>query len=88
MQQEYNAHIDEMNEGEYIRGFNAASILADYEPELLNEIVPDNNPSDNFFDGFFAGKLYYQQELEQDEQLRDFFTIRNRTNERDDEREL
>ena len=88
MQQEYYAPLNEMNEREYIRGFNAASILADYEPEVLNEIVPDNNPSDNFFDGFFAGKLYYKQELEQDEQLREFFTIRNSTNEREVDKEL
>ena len=47
---------------EYTTGFNDAYILASAEPVLLEDIVRGVNPSNVYFEGFFAGKEQYQQE--------------------------
>jgi len=47
---------EQLNIEEYVAGFNNAVLLAEYEPEFLEEVVPSLNPSNNYFEGFFAGK--------------------------------
>lgn len=48
---------------DYRRGFNNAYLLANYEPDLLSQIIPSLQPSNQYFSGFFAGKG--QWEIEQ-----------------------
>jgi len=47
---------------EYTTGFNHAYVLASAEPVLLEDIVRGINPSNVYFEGFFAGKEQWQQE--------------------------
>lgn len=75
-------------ENDYAKGFNHSMILADWRPELLNDILPSLNPTNTYFEGFFAGKEQWDleqtnQELTELENLRE----NNRSNERELERE-
>lgn len=58
-------------EQEYIKGFNHAYLVAEFRPELLQQIVPENNSASDYCDGFFAGKEQWElgKEREQLEEL-------------------
>ncbi|MGN6418593.1 MAG: hypothetical protein ACTHMC_13945 [Pseudobacter sp.] len=43
-------------EQEFIKGFNNGYLLAQYEPELLNKLLPDLKPGNNYVDGMLSGK--------------------------------
>jgi hypothetical protein len=76
-----------INENDFAKGFNHSIILAEFRPELLNEIIPSINPTNTYFDGFFAGKE--QWEVEQtNQQLQKLNSLREkgRSNEMDLER--
>jgi hypothetical protein len=87
MGREYIDSEENLNEREYARGFNAATIIADYQPELLNEIVRSNNICDNYFDGFFAGKQFCLDEISHNQELEDLQSLRSESKERDNELE-
>lgn len=67
---------------EFVRGFNDAYILAAHEPTLLSDMCRSLNPSNDFFDGFFAGKDQWQieQELNNEKELG---ALRSRSKEKD-----
>lgn len=58
--------IEEQYIEDYAEGFSDAAILAYHAPELLSEIEQDNNPKTDYFSGFFAGKGYYEQEMQKE----------------------
>ncbi len=71
---------------DYTQGFNHASILADHYPEMLSEIVPENNLDNDYFTGFFDFKNYYRdQQINKD--LEELEALRN-SNTKDLDREL
>ena len=71
---------------EYASGFNDAAILAIHAPDMLHEIEQDNNPQTDYFEGFFAGKDYYQEQ-QQSKELEELDGLRNRSKDRDIEHE-
>ena len=46
----------------YIKGFNSSYILAKHKPILLNKITRSLTPSNNYLQGFFAGKKQHEME--------------------------
>jgi len=74
-----------MQEQEYMKGFNNAYLLATYRPELLQEIIPDNNSIGDYYTGFFAGKEQWEFDKEQ-EKLQELTSLRD--DERINDREL
>lgn len=62
---------------EFVTGFNHAYILAVHEPSLLEQITPKENPNNEYFDGFFAGKEEWHREQQQKDQLNELQAIRN-----------
>ncbi|MCK9404391.1 MAG: hypothetical protein M0Q26_13455 [Chitinophagaceae bacterium] len=53
--------------GEYVRGFNHAYLLAEHEPQLLSDITRSVNPSNEYFEGFFSGKAEWELEQSKSE---------------------
>ncbi|NOT91959.1 hypothetical protein [Ferruginibacter sp.] len=70
---------------DYTSGFNHAYILAEYSPELLADIDQSNNPVNDYFEGFFAGKEHYQMEQEQSKELDELGVLRSNSKDRDKE---
>lgn len=75
MQHTINTEVQDNSE--YTLGFNHAAILADFAPEILNDISQVNNEVSDYFDGFFAAKEYYKAEIEQTQNENTFQKIRN-----------
>ena len=67
---------------EFVRGFNDAYILAAHEPVLLSDMSRSLNPTNDFFEGFFAGKDQWQIEQEKSNE-RELSALRNRSKERE-----
>lgn len=76
---------DNSDNQEFQKGFNDASILADYSPGLLEEISPVNNPEDDYFTGFFCGKEYCLAEKQQVNEIEELKTLRSMSKSRDNE---
>lgn len=70
---------------EYARGFNEASLLAEYEPERL-EAIRDTLGSNQYNEGFKAAKEYHAQKKEQGNILNELEDLRNQG--RDIDKEL
>lgn len=43
----------------YTKGFNNGYLLAQYEPELLNKLLPDLKSGNDYVDGLLSGKEQY-----------------------------
>ncbi len=66
---------------QYIRGFNDASLIAEYEPQFLNEIDISKSDLNNFYiEGMQAGKEHYEGEQMQT-QLHELSNLRNKSRE-------
>lgn len=52
------------NSHDFSQGFNNAYLISEHDPELLENISASNNLSNEYFDGFFAGKAQWQEEQE------------------------
>lgn len=87
MERGYIDAEENFNEREYLKGFNAATIIAGYEPEFLNEIIRSNNICDNYFDGFFDGKHFCLGEKAQNHEIEDLQSLRNASQEKENELE-
>lgn len=74
-----------INERYFAKGFNHSAILAEFRPDLLNDILPSINPKNTYFDGFFAGKEEWELE-QKNKQLEKLSNLRE--SERSNEREL
>lgn len=85
MEQEYDEPLNEQPSEEYLKGFNNAYVIGTYQPELLNEITQEINAHSPYFDGFFDGKVQWQQEQET-AMMRDLQSIRERQQEQKHER--
>lgn len=84
MNTEVSQEVQELHSADFEKGFNHASILADFSPDLLTEIEPKNNPSGEYFDGFFSAKeLYNEQRKENSQELKAMEDLRNKSKERD-----
>lgn len=88
MERESISLSEQNEEKDYTQGFNHAAILAEYRPELLADIEQNNNPISSYYDGFFSGKEFFQSELSKAEQFSELQSLRNKSQERDNEREL
>lgn len=82
-----NTQPEDMPSNEFVKGFNHAYILAAHEPELFDQITPKENPANEYFDGFFAGKEEYQREQVEKDQLNELENIRGKSNDRSAELE-
>lgn len=52
----------EQAEEKYKKGFNSGYLLAKHEPELLNKIVKERNPDNDYFSGLVLGRKEYERE--------------------------
>ncbi len=76
------------SEKQYVEAFNNGYTLSEYEPKLLNALSKNHISSNNYLEGFFAGKEQFELEnsklnLFELQQLRS----KSHNNERDFERE-
>lgn len=76
------------SEKQYTEAFNNGYILAQYEPKLLNTITKSLAPSNNYLEGFFAGKEQLEFEngknkLLELQKLRYLSDDRNKYNDKD-----
>lgn len=78
--------LQEQYIADYTEGYNDASLLALFAPETLSDIVQDTNAKSDYFQGFFDGKSYYQEQARQNE-LHELASLRQESKERDNERE-
>jgi hypothetical protein len=85
MELQPNMEKEEINEREFTLGFNHASYLSDYAPEILADIVPDNNPSNDYFDGLLSGKHFFEMEKQQSQEEAELQTIRSNSKDLDNE---
>lgn len=46
-----------------IKGFNNGYILAEHEPELLDQVLKSENTSNDYMKAMAAGKKQYQKEM-------------------------
>jgi hypothetical protein len=69
---------------DFVHGFNNAYLIAEYEPDLLMNISAGDNPENEYFDGFFAGKAQWQEEQE----LQQLSSLREQQNKRDLEQDI
>lgn len=88
MNTEVSQEVQELHSADFEKGFNDASILADFSPDLLTDIEPRNNPGGQYFDGFFSAKtLYHEQQKEDSQELKAMEDLRRISKERDNEME-
>ncbi len=78
--------LEEQYMQDFTQGFNDAAILAVHAPELLSDIVQDNNPVNDYFSGFFAGKDHYQEE-EITKEMNELASLRDKTQNRNNDYE-
>jgi hypothetical protein len=50
--------------GDYIKGFNDASFLAEFSPNTLEEAKSNEHQENDYFSGFFDAKDYFEKEKE------------------------
>ena len=64
---------------QFTRGFNDANLIAEYEPQILNDIDISKSELNNFYiDGLQAGKQQYEREHIQT-QLQELSGLRNKS---------
>lgn len=71
---------------DFVQGFNNAYLIAEYEPDVLAQISLANNVQNEYFDGFFAGKVQWEREQGQS-QTNELEKIRNRSRDRENDLE-
>lgn len=71
---------------EFIKGFNDASLLVQYEPEHLEKIKTTLGSND-YNTGFEAAKIYHAKEKEQ-KQIDELSKLRSKSRDRENEREF
>jgi hypothetical protein len=54
-------------EKQYIQAFNNGYILAQYEPNFSNILIANLTPTNNYLQGFFAGKKQLEFENSRDQ---------------------
>ena len=67
----------ELNEKQFISGFNSGYLLARYEPEMLTSLLNQISPVNSYISGMTYGKKEYELEL-QTNQLDDLRNIRSK----------
>lgn len=67
----------ELNEKQFISGFNSGYLLAQYEPEMLTSLLNQISPVNSYISGMTYGKKEYELEL-QTNQLDDLRNIRSK----------
>lgn len=67
----------ELNEKQFIFGFNSGYLLAQYEPEMLTSLLTRISPVNSYISGMTFGKKEYELEL-QTNQLDDLRNIRSK----------
>ncbi|MFN8250269.1 MAG: hypothetical protein U0V75_00200 [Ferruginibacter sp.] len=74
----YDQYIED-----YVCGFNHAALLAEYAPEALSEIEQGSIANDDYLEGFFAGREFYQMEQEHHYELAQLESIRESSRDRE-----
>lgn len=76
----------EIQEQQYIKGFNHGYTLSRYEPGLTTKIIKNLNPANDYLSGFFSGKEEW--ELEQSRsQLDEIQRLRDNSKDREQDKE-
>lgn len=76
-----------MNEQEYMQGFNDASLIAEYEPNILAGVELADNVTSSYLEGFFDFNEHLKQEAFIDKQMEELEALRQSEKENDLERE-
>lgn len=67
----------ELNEQQFITGFNSGYLLAKYEPVMLTSLLKDIRPTTSYIQGMTYGQREYEQELMKD-RLNDLNELRGK----------
>jgi len=84
MEQLINNDQEQMNEQEYIQGFNHAALIADYEPNFLTNVTLIDDVSSSYFEGFFDFKEHLRQETFINKQMDELGALRQSDKEKED----
>lgn len=71
-----------MNEQQYIKGFNNGYTLSKYKPDLINKLMQNLHPSNDYLEGLFSGREEFELETSRD-QLQELHRLRNESRDRD-----
>jgi hypothetical protein len=52
----------ESQEQQFQKGFNNGYLLAQYKPELAEQVTKDLKPENDYLDGLLSGKQEYEME--------------------------
>jgi len=74
----------ELNEKQFIAGFNSGYLLAEYEPVLLTSLLSNISPINSYISGMSFG----QKEFELEHRLDEISKLRNGLNRSKDSREF
>ncbi len=66
----------ELNEQQFVKGFNDGYVLASHEPKLLNAILHNTNPTNSYISGLSSG----QKEFELETNIKDISKLRQSRN--------
>lgn len=69
--------MTELNEKQFISGFNCGYLLAQNEPDMFTSLLTQISPINSYISGMNFGKKEYELEL-QTKQLDDLREIRNK----------
>lgn len=65
----------ELNEKQFIKGFNAGYLLAEYEPQILTALLKQIHPVNSYISGMAYGQKEYKLEYSS-EKLRELERLR------------
>jgi len=68
----------EINDKQFIKGFNSGYILAKFEPQMLNLLLKSLKPVSSYISGMRFGQKEYELELKQSH-LDEFIQLRQKT---------
>jgi hypothetical protein len=73
----------ELNEQQYIRGFNHGYLMSKHLPDLVVKLIKNIKETTNdYLAGFFSGKEEYEHEMSKS-QLNELKQMRHRANDKD-----
>ena len=88
MEYQHDVTDEQSPSRDFVEGFNHCELLADLAPDLLEEISPVNNPQNDYFDGFFAARIHIREEQAQQKEIEELQSLREKSQERDNERSI
>ena len=75
-------------EKQYIQAFNNGYFLACYELKLINDIIKNLTPFNNYTSGLFSGKDQALLELKRETDLEELLQLRSKSTQKDIDRTM